>query len=128
MVMVLCLLFVGCGAEPSNKQNEAEASSTEQFTKWQMAGKGIGKLLPEPEAEYSLPQSENFISAKIENTTYEFFEAYVNQCINAGFEGSIGTAKSPDYYYNGQTSTGERVQVMYYKDDAKCLISAFPVK
>ena len=131
MAIVLCLSFTACGTEAQNEQNKPETSSTsntEYLTKWQMAGNGVGKLLPEPQTEYSLPQSSSCITAEIENTTYEFFESYVNQCINAGFEGSIGTAESPNYYYNGKTSNGEKVQVMYYKDDAKCVISAFPAK
>ena len=138
----LCIGLCACGAlsdgtanpetqynSPTTNTNSTEASdssTTENLSKWQMAGKGVGKILPEPQMEYSLPQSSSFIAAEIENATYEFFEDYVNQCIQAGFAGSISTAESPDYYFNGETANGERVQVMFYEDDSKCSISAFP--
>ncbi|MEI3299269.1 MAG: hypothetical protein V8R67_00955 [Eubacterium sp.] len=133
-VFMLCL--VACGSSDTKEQTKTEKNSTkavdnankEDLSKWEMAGKGVGKILPEPEKEYNLPQSSEFISAEIEDVTYDFFEDYVNKCIEAGFEGSIGTAKSPDYYYNGKTTNGETVQVMYYKSDKKCSISAFPAK
>ena len=141
VALCLCIGLCACGTlsdETTNPETQynsppintspaetSDSSTTENLSKWQMAGKGVGKILPEPQMEYSLPQSSSFIAAEIENTTYEFFEEYVNQCIQAGFAGSISTAESPDYYFNGETANGERVQVMFYEDDGKCSISAF---
>ena len=45
---------------------------------------------------------------------------------DCGFEGDIGTAESPDMYFNGSTSDGYRVKVFFYEDDQKINISAFP--
>ena len=138
IIIVFCLVLSlltlsACGKQTVDNHSNSNSSPTtsnsiesENLSKWQMTGKGVGKILPEPKQEYSLPQSSSFIVAEVENTTYAFFEDYVNQCRNAGFEGTIGTAESPDYYYNGETTTGERVQVMFYEDDSKVSISAFP--
>lgn len=133
LVLSLITLFA-CGessVDNTTNNNSSTVSNTignENLSKWQMAGKGVGKILPEPKQEYTLPQSSSFIAAEVENVTYIFFEDYVNQCINAGFEGSISTAKSPDYYFNGKTTNGETVQVMFYEDDGRVSISAFPAK
>ena len=137
-VILVLVTLAACGAKVSedNDDNGETISgigssgnpNTENLSKWEMAGKGVGKILPEPQQAYSLPQSESFIAAVIENATYEFFVDYVNQCIKAGFDGSIGTAEFPDYYYNGETVNGEKVQVMYYENEAQCSISAFPAE
>ncbi|MBQ5841736.1 MAG: hypothetical protein IIW63_01120 [Clostridia bacterium] len=140
-IVVICLIIslltlTACGEHAVGEHDENSNSITENsssvdienLSMWQMAGKGVGKILPEPELKYSLSQSSSFIAAEIENATYDFFEDYVNQCIKAGFNGSIGTAESPDYYFNGETTNGERVQVMFYETENKVSISAFPAK
>lgn len=142
VTIFFCCALCACGmpsdeaANPESQTNSnsvnttpaetSPPSTTENLSKWQMAGKGVGQILPEPQMEYTLPQSSNFIAAEITNATYEFFENYVNECIQAGFAGSIGTAESPDYYFNGETAKGDRVQIMFYEDEGRCSISAFP--
>ena len=141
IIIVFCLalsflMLPACGEQTADDHSKndnssiatSDSSDSETLSKWQIAGKGVGKILPEPELEYSLPQSGSFIAAEVKNVTYDFFEDYVNQCIGAGFEGSIGTAESPDYYFNGETINGERVQVMFYEAENKVSISAFPAK
>ena len=137
-LMMLVTLLVSCNTQVSDQQHpnsdstgttqSIDNSITENLSKWQMAGKGVGKILPEPELEYSLPQYSSFIAAEVKNASYDFFEDYVNKCIEAGFEGNIGTAEIPDYYFNGETANGERVQVMFYEDKNECSISAFPAE
>lgn len=91
---------------------------------WQLAGKGVGKIVPEPDVEYSLNASDSYISAEVENSNYEYFEKYVNECIKAGFKGSINSAEVPDYYFMSENENGDTVNVYFYKDDARCSIYA----
>ena len=130
------LMLSACGEQTVDDHSKndnssiatSDSSDSETLSKWQMAGKGVGKILPEPELEYSLPQSGSFIAAEVKKVTDDCLEDYVNQCIRAGIEGSIGTAESPDYYFDGETTNGERVQVMFYEAENKVSISAFPAK
>lgn len=112
----------------STRNTSTTNPGTENLSAWQTAGKGVGGILPEPKLPYSLPQYSNFIAAEVEGATYAFFEDYVNQCIRAGFKGGIGAAESPDYYFHGETTNGERVQVLFYESEKQVSISAFPAK
>lgn len=111
----------------SNDTESSENTNSEKVSsKWYNAGKGCGKILPEPNEEYNLLQYSSFIAAELLNSTETNFHSYVERCKNAGFDGNIGTAESPDIYFNGKTSDGYSVQVFFYEAEQKINISAFP--
>lgn len=122
-------LIAACGGNDTEQtggtpNSNSSSGDYEYQTMWQLAGKGIGKIVPEPNVEYSLNASDSYISAEVENSNYDFFENYVNECIKAGFKGSITAAEIPDYYFMSENEKGDTVKVYFYKDDARCSIYA----
>ncbi len=113
--------------ETTSETEEAQVP-TPPLTAWERAGKGTGQYLPEPDMDYDLRQWSEFIAAVIQNASEDDFREYVARCVDAGFDGTIGSATSPDFYFNGTHPDGYRVQVMYYADSMTCNISAFPPK
>ncbi len=114
--------------ETEEQKTEAKEEFATKSDSWKKAGKGVGALLPEPIKEYDLLQYSDFIVADVSNASYEDFNDYVEACIEAGFEGKIDSAESPDYYYKGKKSDGARVEVFLYESDGKISISAFPAE
>lgn len=84
---------------------------------WQLAGNGCGARIPEPSFEYDVKASSTYLCVEVYNTTEEDFYDYVNECRTYGFNGTVGSATSPDLYYMVYDADEYYLEVFYYADE-----------
>ena len=84
---------------------------------WQLAGNGCGARIPEPSFEYDVKASFTYLCVEVYNTTEEDFYDYVDECRTYGFNGTVGSATSPDLYYVVYDAEEYYLEVFYYADD-----------
>ena len=84
---------------------------------WQLAGNGCGARIPEPSFEYDVKASSTYLCVEVHNTSEEDFYDYVNECRAYGFNGSVGSATTPDLYYMVYDAEEYYLEVFYYADD-----------
>ena len=84
---------------------------------WQSAGNGCGARIPEPSFEYDVKASSTYLCVEVYNTIEEDFYDYVDECRAYGFNGTIGSATSPDLYYMVYDADEYYLEVFYYADE-----------
>lgn len=84
---------------------------------WQLAGNGCGARIPEPSFGYDVKASSTYLCVEVYNTTEEDFYDYVDECRAYGFNGTVGSATSPDLYYMVYDADEYYLEVFYYADD-----------
>lgn len=84
---------------------------------WQSAGNGCGARIPEPSFEYDVKASSTYLCVEVYNTTEEDFYDYVDECRAYGFNGTVGSATSPDLYYMVYDVDEYYLEVFYYADE-----------
>ncbi len=86
--------------------------------KWNDYGNGVGEYIPEPNVEYELLASENYLCFEVHHINESDFYNYVNKCKAKGFEGILETATSPDIYFMAEHEDGLKLEVFFYEDES----------
>lgn len=89
---------------------EVEAPMPLETLQWPK--KGIAKLLPKPEATTGKIRSHDsdYFSVYAGETSRDVFEAYINQCLDEGFDGDYHMSETSFY---GDNKKGYHVSVTY---------------
>ena len=94
---------------------------------WNGYGNGAGKYVPEPNVEYEVTNSIEWLEVEIINVTDEYFYNYVKKCKKKGFVGDfeIDTSNTWWLVFSGEHKDGVYLSITYYDETMSIYVQKY---